>query len=173
MNEQTQATLSEPSNMREVVLYRAIEMGEKSWKLGFTTDEPKAKGQLKVYQKVIEGNDYAALSEAGQRKRKSASQAGIGGEGAVSCYEAGQDGFWPHRKLSEMAIETRVVDRAELAWSWLRYPPTSALSIWFQKRFGGGGKRQRRIGIVALGRRLLGHLWGAMSITESFPRGPV
>jgi transposase len=47
----------------------------------------------------------------------------------------------------------------ELAWSWLRYQPDSALSKWFQERFGGGGKRQRRIGIVALARRLLVALW--------------
>jgi transposase len=47
----------------------------------------------------------------------------------------------------------------ELAWSWLRYQPGSALSQWFQARFGGGGKRQRRIGIVALARRLLVALW--------------
>jgi transposase len=47
----------------------------------------------------------------------------------------------------------------ELAWSWLRYQPGSALSQWFQKRYGGGGKRQRRIGIVALARRLLVALW--------------
>jgi transposase len=47
----------------------------------------------------------------------------------------------------------------ELAWSWLRYQPGSRLSQWFQRRFGKGGKRQRRIGIVALARRLLVDLW--------------
>lgn len=47
----------------------------------------------------------------------------------------------------------------ELAWSWLRYQPQSALSRWFNTRFAGGGKRQRRIGIVALARRLAIALW--------------
>lgn len=47
----------------------------------------------------------------------------------------------------------------ELAWCWLRYQPRSELSIWFEQRFGGGGKRSRRIGIVALARRLLVALW--------------
>jgi len=42
----------------------------------------------------------------------------------------------------------------ELAWLWLRYQPDSALSRWYRTRFAGGGKRQRRIGIVALARRL-------------------
>ena len=47
----------------------------------------------------------------------------------------------------------------ELAWSWLRYQPESALSVWFRERFGGGGKRLRRIGIVAVARKLLIALW--------------
>ena len=47
----------------------------------------------------------------------------------------------------------------ELAWSWLRYQPESALSKWFSERFAGGGKRMRRIGIVALARRLAIALW--------------
>jgi transposase len=47
----------------------------------------------------------------------------------------------------------------EIAWYWLRYQPHSALSEWFNRRFGGGGKRMRRIGIVALARRLLIALW--------------
>jgi transposase len=37
--------------------------------------------------------------------------------------------------------------------------PDSALSQWYQRRFGSGGKRLRRIGIVALARRLLIALW--------------
>jgi transposase len=41
----------------------------------------------------------------------------------------------------------------ELAWSWLRYQPESALSGWFRERFGGGGKRLRRLGIVAGARK--------------------
>ena len=47
----------------------------------------------------------------------------------------------------------------ELAWSWLRFQPASQLSQWFKKRFAGGGKRVRRIGIVALARRLSIALW--------------
>jgi transposase len=42
-----------------------------------------------------------------------------------------------------------------LAWSWVRYQPESALSGWFREHFGGGGKRLRRIGMVAVARQLL------------------
>jgi transposase len=47
----------------------------------------------------------------------------------------------------------------ELAWAHLRYQPDSALSRWFNERFASGGKRLRRVGIVALARRLLIALW--------------
>lgn len=47
----------------------------------------------------------------------------------------------------------------ELAWCWLRYQPRSALSQWYRTRFALGGSRQRRIGIVALARRLMIALW--------------
>ena len=59
-------------------------------------------------------------------------------------------------KAGNRRVRTLMV---ELAWSWLRYQPQSELSKWFNRRFGGGGKRMRRIGIVALARRLAIALW--------------
>ena len=47
----------------------------------------------------------------------------------------------------------------ELAWLWLRWQPGSALSQWYERRFGAGNKRARKIGIVALARKLLIALW--------------
>jgi len=47
----------------------------------------------------------------------------------------------------------------EVAWFWVRYQPGSSLSQWFMKRYGHGNKRMRRIGIVALARKLLIALW--------------
>lgn len=47
----------------------------------------------------------------------------------------------------------------ELAWCWLRYQPESELTRWYNARFAHGGKRMRRIGIVALARRLAIALW--------------
>jgi transposase len=47
----------------------------------------------------------------------------------------------------------------ELAWSWVRLQPGSALAQWFNRRFAGAGKRMRRVGIVALARRLAIALW--------------
>ena len=47
----------------------------------------------------------------------------------------------------------------QLAWSWRRYQPTSALTRWYEEKFGRGSRRLRRIGIVALARKLLIALW--------------
>lgn len=47
----------------------------------------------------------------------------------------------------------------ELAWMWLRHQPKSALSLWYQRRFGEGNARARKVGIVALARKLLVALW--------------
>jgi transposase len=47
----------------------------------------------------------------------------------------------------------------EIAWGWLRYQPQSELSRWFERKYGHGSSRMRRIGIVALARRLLIELW--------------
>jgi transposase len=56
-----------------------------------------------------------------------------------------------NRRMRAMAIE--------IAWCWLRFQSESALSRWYEQRFAHGGKRLRRIGIVALARKLLVALW--------------
>ena len=60
----------------------------------------------------------------------------------------GKDG---NRRVRTMSVE--------IAWCWLRFQPRSKLSRWFNKRFASGGRRMRRIGIVAMARRLLIDLW--------------
>jgi transposase len=49
----------------------------------------------------------------------------------------------------------------EMAWTWLRYQPDSALTQWFNQRTQGTGpnRRARRIAIVAVARRLVIALW--------------
>jgi len=72
-------------------------------------------------------------------------------------YQSG-DGAWEqgisrsgNRYIRSIAIE--------IAWDWLRYQSQSKLSRWYQERFGHGSPRLRRIGIVALARKLLIDLW--------------
>ena len=47
----------------------------------------------------------------------------------------------------------------ELAWSWTRHQPGSALTRWFNAKVEGQSGRMRRIAIVALARKLLVALW--------------
>ncbi|MGD2178280.1 MAG: IS110 family transposase [Anaerolineae bacterium] len=63
-----------------------------------------------------------------------------------------------NRSIRAMAIE--------IAWGWLRYQPDSDLSRWFNRRFGHGSKRMRKIGIVALARKLLIALWRYVEFGE-------
>jgi transposase len=56
-----------------------------------------------------------------------------------------------NRRMRAMAIE--------IAWGWLFHQPQSELSRWYEQRFAHGGSRLRRIGIVALARKLLVALW--------------
>ena len=60
----------------------------------------------------------------------------------------------------------------EIAWLWLRYQGQSKLSRWYAERFASGGKRMRRIGIVALARKLLVALWKFVEFGE-IPEGAV
>jgi transposase len=69
-----------------------------------------------------------------------------------------------NRRLRTMAVE--------IAWCWLQFQPQSALSQWYAARWGSGNSRQRRIGIVALARKLLVALWQYLQ-TEQAPAGAV
>jgi len=60
----------------------------------------------------------------------------------------------------------------EQAWKWLQLQPDSALTQWFNRRFASAGKRMRRVGIVALARRLVIALWRYLKHGE-IPAGAV
>jgi transposase len=67
-----------------------------------------------------------------------------------------------NRQVRAMAIE--------IAWCWLRFQPNSELTRWYERRFGGAGGRMRRIGIVAVARKLLIALWQFLE-TGVIPEG--
>ena len=69
-----------------------------------------------------------------------------------------------NRHMRAMAIE--------IAWAWRRFQPASALSQWYERRFGHGSARLRKIGIVALARKLLIALWRFLK-TGVLPEGAV
>jgi len=60
-----------------------------------------------------------------------------------------------NRRVRALAIE--------IAWSWVRWQPSSPITEWFNRRFAKGSKRQRKIGIVGVARRLLAKLWSYLN----------
>ena len=69
-----------------------------------------------------------------------------------------------NRHIRAMAIE--------IAWAWRRFQPDSALSQWYERRFGAGSARLRKLGIVALARKLWIALWRFVK-TGVLPEGAV
>ena len=69
-----------------------------------------------------------------------------------------------NRHIRAMAIE--------IAWAWRRFQPASALAQWYERRFGHGSARLRKLGIVALARKLLIALWRFLK-TGVLPEGAV
>ena len=89
------------------VLLVAIEMGLKSWRLAMM-----ALGGAKRRYQTVSGGDYLALSEAvlkAKRKLGVAEDAPV-----ILCYEAGRDGFYPYRRLTEMGYRVHVIDSASI-----------------------------------------------------------
>jgi transposase len=87
-----------------------------------------------------------------QNRRTAGSLAGLTGTPFASGGKTREQGI---SKAGSARVRTLMV---ELSWLWLRYQPQSELSRWFKERWSGSG-RLRRIGIVAMARRLFIDLW--------------
>lgn len=95
-----------------------------------------------------------------RNRRELAALAGL----APTPYQSGdRDREQGISKAGNRRLRTMLV---EIAWGWLRWQPQSALSRWYQERFAKGSSRQRRIGIVALARKILVALWRYLETGE-------
>jgi len=93
----------------------------------------------------------------GWRKFRNRKEVGALAGLAPSPYASG--GYQREQGISK-AGNARVRTMAvEIAWCWLRFQPQSKLSKWFNERFSSGGSRMRRVGMVAMARKLLVDLW--------------
>jgi transposase len=71
-----------------------------------------------------------------------------------------KSGLLNHEQGISKAGNKRVRSMAiQIAWSWLVYQRHSALTSWYAHRFARGGPVARKIGIVAVARRLVIDLW--------------
>ena len=94
-------------SVNEPTLYVAFELGKKDWKLAMTS----GLGISPVLRTVVAGDLGAVrrvLAEGRERLRLPAAAP------VVSCYEAGRDGFWIHRALTQFGVRNRVVDSASI-----------------------------------------------------------
>jgi len=71
-------------------------------------------------------------------------------------------------KAGNKRVRTMAV---QLAWGWLRWQPDTAISKWFRKKFETT-KRSKRVGIVAVARKVLIALWRLLK-TGEVPTGAV
>jgi transposase len=86
-------------------IYVAFELSKASWKLGIILP-----GLEKMSRYTIDGRDLVALGARLSAARAKAERSGKPVR-IVSCYEAGYDGHWLHRWLTDQGV-TRLIRRA-------------------------------------------------------------
>ena len=87
-------------------LYMSLELGDKKWMLTLTD------GRRGPSRYTVDAGDTAAVADC---IRKAKERCGLAAEAKVhSCYEAGRDGWWLHRWLTEQGINNIVVDSASI-----------------------------------------------------------
>ena len=101
------ATTRPALSVSEPTLYVAFELGKKDWKLAMTSGFGEA-----PWLRTVPSGDWPAVARALMQGR---TRLGLPPTArAVSCYEAGRDGFWIHRALVAQGIANRVVDSASI-----------------------------------------------------------
>jgi transposase len=90
-------------------IFVAIELSRKSW---LVTVHSPDKDRMSRHK--LEGGDHAGLLALIDRIRERAARALGAMPAAVSCYEAGYDGFWLHRLLLAAGITNHVFDPASI-----------------------------------------------------------
>ena len=87
-------------------LYMAMELSATKWRLALSTGGPR------IREKSVGAGDGGRLLDEIRAAKK---RFGLPDDARViSCYEAGRDGFWIDRLLSQFGIENVVVDAASM-----------------------------------------------------------
>ena len=106
-----QSTQAQDVTRDEEVLAVSLELASKSWKVGLDDGKRRAPAVHGVEQERPEGRLSEAIGVIEKTKNKWGLAPGVR---VVVVYEAGQDGFWIQRALSEHGYETLVVDAASI-----------------------------------------------------------
>ena len=97
-----------PAGSEYATIYLAFELSKAKWQLGIMMP-----GAEKMSRYRIDGGDMAALSGVLLRARGKAAQEGKPVR-ILSCYEAGLDGHWLHRWLSDNGIANHEIDASSI-----------------------------------------------------------
>jgi transposase len=100
-------TRIEQAPLLQPTLFLAFELGQNTWKLGFTIGVAQP-----PRERTIPAGDVARLQQEITRAKQ---RFGLPEDArVVSCYEAGRDGFWLHRSLVAHDIQNHVIDSASI-----------------------------------------------------------
>jgi transposase len=108
MDYRTELTPTAAADLATV--YVALELSQQSW---LAAVREGAAGKTSLYK--VKARDTASLLGVIDRAVERAREKGCGQVRAVSCYEAGRDGFWLHRLLLAHGVENQVLDAASIA----------------------------------------------------------
>jgi transposase len=97
-----------PAGCEYATVYVAFELSKSKWQLGVLTP-----GAQKLSRYRIDGGDLAALSDLLARVRAKAERQGKPVR-ILSCYEAGLDGHWLHRWLTDQGVVNHMIDASSL-----------------------------------------------------------
>ena len=91
---------------KPVDLYMSFELGDKRWHISIGED------RRSVSHYIVEAGHTEEVADC---VAKAAARLHMSGKARVhSCYEAGRDGWWLHRWLSQMGVDNIVVDPASI-----------------------------------------------------------
>ena len=102
--------VSTPIKSNVSTIFVAIELSQRSWLVTMHCPDKD-----KISHHKLEGGDHAGLLTLIERMRERAARTLGAVPAAVSCYEAGYDGFWLHRLLMAAGITNHVFDPASIA----------------------------------------------------------
>jgi transposase len=89
------------------VLYLALDLGASTWKLAFSV----GLGQKPRLKTITARSTPSLVFEIRAAKKRF----GLPEDApVVCCYEAGRDGFWLHRFLSDQGVRNQVVDSSSI-----------------------------------------------------------
>jgi transposase len=104
------STVDTPTAGHCGTIFVAIELSQKSWLV--TLHSPD---RDRLSRHKLEGGDPAELLRLIEKVRARAMDKLGSAPRVVSCYEAGYDGYWPHRLLLAAGIENFIFDPASIA----------------------------------------------------------